>query len=271
MVLTLSDLSGKDDFDFAVDLYNNNDYYRAISEFTRYLYYNPGSKRADDASLYIARSYYRAGQYRTLLQEVPELKKKVQKQHIIEEIDLVMARNYLYLGDYSFSSKIFNTLKKTGQNNKIKEKAAYDLVWVSIFKNDWNDATMRLNEFTAQYENSEFLDEARLLKTDLQAGKDFTSLSPPLAGLLSTLLPGMGQIYTKRIGDGLVALGFISLLTYGVYYYDKNGPEGMFYGFAVLDIVFYLGNIYTAVNSAQKYNRNFNDQLKQTIIDHYSY
>jgi len=45
----------------------------------------------------------------------------------------------------------------------------------------------------------------------------------------------------------------------------------MFYGFALLDFIFYLGNIYTAYGSAYKYNRNYNEKLKNNLIQDYSF
>lgn len=47
---------------FAESLLREGDYYRAISEYKRFLYFNPGSPEADSARLGIGRSLLFAGQ-----------------------------------------------------------------------------------------------------------------------------------------------------------------------------------------------------------------
>lgn len=269
--LFINNLYSKDIFNFALHLYENNDYYRAISEFNRFLFYYPGSKKKNEAYLYIVKSYYNAQQYNQAVFEVNNLKKHIKRKYYKENMDLILAKSYLYLEQFSFASKIFNSLKENGLSKQIKQKSDYGLIWLQIFKNDWEKANEKLSCFIKTYPESSLKEEAFLLKDDIKQGINFSPLSPTLAGIMSSVLPGSGQIYCKRIGDGLVAFTFISLLSYGVYYYHKNGPDEMFYGFAVLDVIFYLGNIYTAFGSAHKYNRNFNQQLRNRLINSYDY
>lgn len=271
LFLFINNLYSKNIFNFAFHLYENNDYYRAISEFNRFLFYYPNSKKRNEAYLYIVKSYYNAQQYNQAVSEVNNLIKNIKKKFYKENMDLILAKSYLYLEQFSFASKIFNSLKENGLSKQIKQKSDYGLIWLQIFKNDWEKADEKLGYFIKTYPESSLKEEAFLLKDDIKQGINFFPLSPTWAGIMSAVLPGSGQIYCKRIGDGLVAFTFISLLSYGVYYYHKNGPDEMFYGFAVLDFIFYLGNIYTAFGSAHKYNRNFNQQLRNRLINSYNY
>ncbi len=271
LFLIVNSVSGKDVFDFALDLYRNNDYYRSISEFNRFLFYYPGSKKKNDAYLYIIKSYYYAGQYDQAVSEIKKNKDKVLKKLYKDQFDLLLAKSYLYLEKDSIAYKIFNDLEEKSDHPEIKEQANYGLIWARIFKQDWQSAYELINKFQKNDPKSKLKNEAVLLKNDIKKGINFSPLSPTLAGIMSAIFPGLGQVYCKRTGDGIVALTFISLLSYGTYYYYNNGPDGMFYGFAVLDAIFYLGNIYTAYGSASKYNRNFHDQLKSDMINTYSY
>ena len=96
LFLIVSSASGKDIFDFALDLYNNNDYYRSISEFNRFLFYYPGSKKKNDVYLYIVKSYYYAGQYDQTVSEIKKNKDKVSKKLYKNEFDLLLSKSYLY-------------------------------------------------------------------------------------------------------------------------------------------------------------------------------
>ena len=69
-----------------------------------------------------------------------------------------------------------------------------------------------------------------------------------------SIVPGLGQIYSKRIGDGIVALCMVAVSGYCTYYYYKKDNKFMTITFSILDIFFYSGNLYGAYNSARKYN-----------------
>jgi len=47
-------------YGFAEKLFSDGEYFRAISEYKRFLFYYPGDTRQEKASLRIAESYYRA-------------------------------------------------------------------------------------------------------------------------------------------------------------------------------------------------------------------
>ena len=67
-------ICSKDSFDFALDFYNNNDYYRAISEFKRFTFYYPDSDKLKNAFLYIIKSHYYVHQYNQSVDEIYEIK-----------------------------------------------------------------------------------------------------------------------------------------------------------------------------------------------------
>lgn len=268
IILFTCPMYSKNDFDFAVHLYNENDYYRAISEFNRFIYYNPKHKKADLAHLYITKSYYYAGQYRQAVENTSNNEKRIRDKNIKLEMNLILARSYLFLGEFSSTAKILHTLESIENNSG---SVNYHHIWYHIFKYDWEIAYDKMNMFIQKYPNSSYYKESLLIKDDLIEGVEFSPLSPTFAGILSGIIPGLGQVYAKRVGDGMMAFTLIALLSYGTYYYHENGPDGMFYGFAVLDAIFYLGNIYTAVNSSQNYNSNFNQQLRNKLVNSYSF
>ncbi|MEO0101529.1 MAG: membrane protein insertion efficiency factor YidD [candidate division WOR-3 bacterium] len=93
--------------------------------------------------------------------------------------------------------------------------------------------------------------------------------SPLLSGLFSFLLPGAGQVYTNRAGDGLYSLFVVGTLAGISYHYGKEKEKGKFWFFLSLTSLFHLGNIYGAVISAYDYNRyekkNFIKRWKERL------
>lgn len=78
--------------------------------------------------------------------------------------------------------------------------------------------------------------------------------SPLLAGILSTIVPGLGKVYTENYSDGVFAAlltGLFGYIAYTDFKADHNVRGWIFTGVAAF---FYTGNIYGSAASAQIYN-----------------
>ncbi len=98
--------------------------------------------------------------------------------------------------------------------------------------------------------------------------------SPFLAGALSTVVPGMGKIYTGRWKDGLFSLLLITTTGYQAYRIisEKGIDRPGAWIFGGLALGFYTGNIYGSVKSAKVYNefeeKKYEDRV-QYLLDIY--
>lgn len=106
-----------------------------------------------------------------------------------------------------------------------------------------------------------------LLKRD-SAFHELKLKNPVLAGVLSGVLPGAGQLYNGRPWDALLALSFSAAFAGGAYYaYAEmdNIPLSVLSG--ILFLGFYAGNITNAVTDSQRINAkayaNFFEALKK--------
>lgn len=86
--------------------------------------------------------------------------------------------------------------------------------------------------------------------------------SPSLAGALS-IMPGLGYAYTGHKQTAISALLVNGLLAYATYTNLKNENYGMAILTGVFNLSFYIGNIYGASKSANR----FNEQQKKAIIN----
>lgn len=259
----------KDLFDFALYLYKENQYYRAISEFQRFIFYFPDDKRVPEASLYIAKSYFFGEQYDEVIRYSTNSLKNINDNRLKDKFYFYIASSYLLKNEYEKSLKIFKNLKDFSSDNTISEYSHYKLIWVFIFQHKWNEAFSEVLEFQKKRPESKLVNELKFLKDDLKPGINFKKISPTLSAIFSAIIPGAGQVYAKRPGDGIVAFIFVSALTYGSYYYYKNGPKEIFVGICFFNVLFYAGNIYTAFSSAHKYNNNFNLKLREKLYNYY--
>jgi hypothetical protein len=90
------------------------------------------------------------------------------------------------------------------------------------------------------------------------------SKSPFLAGALSTVIPGLGRVYTGDWKDGLVSLIFTAGMAFQSYRgFNKDGiksTRGWIYG--GVGAGFYLGNIYGSVKSTKNKNKKKTNLLQ---------
>ncbi len=100
-----------------------------------------------------------------------------------------------------------------------------------------------------------------------QKENQFKEKSPILAGLFSSIIPGSGRIYAGRIADGIFSMIYILTLTYKTYYtFSQNGLssiEGWLWG--MLDLYFYVGNIYGSVVAVKIRKRDFLKKIENEI------
>ncbi len=82
-----------------------------------------------------------------------------------------------------------------------------------------------------------------------------------LAGSLSAVLPGSGQLYAGRPGDGAIAFIINAVLIGGTVAAARNDERTTAVALGVIACGFYTGNIYGAVNAAAKHDRGLRDDL----------
>ncbi|AFH49978.1 Hypothetical protein IALB_2275 [Ignavibacterium album JCM 16511] len=116
---------------------------------------------------------------------------------------------------------------------------------------DYDDDFVTLRKFYLQRKNPDYKSEF-------------------LAGLLSTIVPGSGKIYTEEYGDGISAFILTGLFAYLAYDNIKNNHNFRGYLFTGIAGGFYLGNIYGSIASAQIFNAkvdfNFVKELSDFLI-----
>jgi hypothetical protein len=91
---------------------------------------------------------------------------------------------------------------------------------------------------------------------------------PVVAGLLS-LVPGLGQVYAGRWGDGAYAFSILATGGAATYYYGHKEESLKFSLALVTTSVFYAANIYSAIVAAKNYNLYQNlSYFKEIEEDH---
>jgi TM2 domain-containing membrane protein YozV len=87
---------------------------------------------------------------------------------------------------------------------------------------------------------------------------------PTVAGVLA-IVPGAGHLYCERPRDALISFLLNGALIYAAYEAFDEDLEVLGAVIAFFELSFYAGNIYSAVSSAHKYNRDEKNRFLNSL------
>lgn len=251
-VLLASPLQAQTDpLSFAESLAAEGDYYRAITEYKRFLHYHPGDPRSAHVRLAIAESLLAGKRWPradtalervwTLHPDSPEARRarELYAAAAYQRGDYLTARNrYLQLADSPAASP----------------SAPLAGAGLSALRRD--DPAAALSDFSRV--PPPLGEELRLELADYQA---LPRKSAPLAGTLSALLPGAGQLYSGRPRQAGIAFALNAAFVYGAVEAWENDNRTVAALLTLVELGWYGGNIYNAMNNAHQFNKRTQDQF----------
>ncbi len=92
-----TNMTADEHLNYAMSLYNEEDYLKAINEFQAMLLQFPGSQVTDDAQFYLGMSYYKSGQYLLGAYEFSKLIKDIPASELVPEAQFMLAESYYQL------------------------------------------------------------------------------------------------------------------------------------------------------------------------------
>ncbi len=153
------------------------------------------------------------------------------------------------------TNPIINQIKYTlyaGNMLLLRNLTAYDTI---VKKFDFNNIA---------YEKSQInLSE---LKIRILKHKEKSAI---VAGMLSTIMPGLGKFYVGRKGEAMAAFStniIFAGMAAEAYYRTKSFKSPQFIIFTTLFSFFYSGNIIGSIYSAKKQNKSIKKQINNEIL-----
>lgn len=258
LIFTPSAYAEPDLLSFADSLVAEKDYYRAITEYKRFLHYYPNDSRTAHAQLAIAQSLLEGQRW-----EQADLAMEKVWTHYPDSLEAVAAKKLYAIaaydrGDYETAQLRYQELRNNfpDQNNETSE---YKIGLCQLQQNKLEAARASFAKLSAPL--------SQQLTLSLDAYQQMTRKSPQLAGTLSAFLPGAGQFYTERPRQAGVAFALNAAFIYGAVEAWNNENYAVAGILSLFEIGWYGGNIYNAMNNAHKFNRrqeqHFLERLQQ--------
>lgn len=255
-------------FQFAEHYFQNGEYYRAIGEYERFIYFFPLSDKVELARYKIGLSFLNGEQYAEAIKAFDELIEDYKNTGYALKSYLEISRAYVLLKRYDAALTGIKNLITIAPNQEIKDEAYYQGGWVYLEMGLWEKAQKYFEEISVQNRKKYNLKE---IVMELDRKLPLKRKNPTTAGLLA-IIPGVGHLYCERKKDALISFLLNGAMIYAAYEAFDHDLDVIGGVITFFELGFYSGNIYSAVSSAHKYNRDekskFLDYLKKnTKID----
>lgn len=240
------------------------DYYRAITEYKKLTIIFPDSNRLPEALYKIGMAYYRGKDYESAATSFAKVRKTYAASHF-NDAAFYEGLSYRKLGRYDAAALAFERSRLFDEKHPAASNAQLGLSLNALDQDDFSSCRSELEAFLVNYPGDErvhAVQEGLILLDEYEA---VPLKSPPLAGILSAVLPGSGQAYAGRYKDGAMAFLVNALFITGTIVALDNENYAVAAIVGGVGLPFYFGNIYGAANSAKKWNLSLSKDMSNKL------
>lgn len=255
VLVSLNNTAAADLLGFADSLAAEGDYYRAITEYKRFLHYRPGDPDCARAQLGIAQSLLAGQRWETADQALATVWRTYPQSPEATQARQLYADAAYQRGDYAAAEKRYAQFKQASPESLYRSGLS------ALRQNHPKQARAHFSKLPP-------VTRQRLLQ-ETENYQQLARKSARLAGTLSALVPGMGQLYAERPQQAGIAFALNGAFIYGAVEAWENENFAVAGILSLFELGWYGGNIYNAMNNAQQFNRHqrasFLDRLQQRL------
>jgi tetratricopeptide (TPR) repeat protein len=239
-------------------LLEQKSYHEAITEYKRFIFFNPEGENASYKMGLAYRSDHKWGEavdaFRTSILATEDPK-------VADERRIILATTLIASGNYSLARLELLKVSET----PLRPRSLYFYGIASLYMSDWNEAREAFGEFYSRCAHGRSTDRAKDVEWILVSVEP-SYKSPGLARFLSAIVPGLGQMYAGDWRDGLNALVLnslaIGLIAKAIHRKDYRDAALI----SSISIRYYTGNIYKAEVDVRKYNKSLDRESAMKIL-----
>jgi len=251
--------SFEEQFNYAKKLYEEENYFDAVTEFKRLLFFDGSNKYSFECNYLMGLSYKYGGKFSDALLHfsIADMSAGTSEEDFDCRIEIVKI-NILRRTTYK-ALTLLDSLAIDPEFKNKSDEINYWRGWAYIFSDDWQKAALTFSEINSSNQLAVLCDS---IVNELY--------NPQLAKYLS-LVPGAGQFYTGEYVSGLISIGWNVLwgyLTINAFIEDRI-LDGVLIG-SLLWWRFYSGNIQNAEKFAIEKNLEITNSALHYLQDKYN-
>jgi len=230
--------------DYANNLYYNNQFFDAITEYKRLIFFDSSKTTHFKAYFQIGKCYKAGAKLDDAIKyfALAEMNSNTNEERLKSKIEIV--RCNILRKTTARAHQLLDQLESSAFGKEIRDSIYYWRGWTYMFEDKWQSASDSFAKINPYHELKILCDRVE---------KDKVSVT--FATVISYILPGAGQIYTGNYLSGLLSLGWNIVSAYLTI--KSFNADRVFDGFAILTLLwqrFYRGNIQNAEQFALEKN-----------------
>jgi tetratricopeptide (TPR) repeat protein len=257
-------LSSEDQFEYSRSLMERGRYEQAVAEFERFIHFFAEDRKIPAARYLIGLCHLYAEDYAAARAVLEQILEAGTGTPIAAKALFLLGESFYRQGIMEEARIRFRALFKQSPPPSLKNAALYRLGWCSLRERSWKEASRILQMVEPSSRHSP---GARILARRALEGENLPYKNPATAGILAGILPGLGHSYVGRHKDGAVALLLNGIFVWAALESFHRDHEVLGGILTFLELGWYSGNIYSAVNAAHKFNRKVQNDFLKSLED----
>jgi tetratricopeptide (TPR) repeat protein len=241
------------------------EYYRAITEYKKFLFLFPDSGKAGYALFGVGTAYYRGEEYEPAARTFAAVLERYGTGAHAAPSAYFEGVSLWKLGRFDRAEAAFDQVAAL---DPASEYAPLSFIGKSLLSYDARNVPGcrgELARFLESFPQDDRAERVRQTIALLDRNLEVPRKSPAVAGVMSSVVPGSGYMYAGRYGDGVVALivnGLFIAGTVAAIHQENYAVAAIVGG---IGLPFYVGNIYGSANAATKWNIGVRKELREKI------
>lgn len=256
-ISTIAQDSFQQQFGLAKKLYNEENYFDAVTEFKRLLFFDESEKYSYEANKLIGLSYKHGAKFSDAIHHfsLAEINANTSEEVFESRIELVKVNILRRTTERAHA--LLDDLKKDERFSKNMDEINYWTGWAFIFADEWEKASLSFQAINPEL--TTFCDSVN---------GDFYNVT--LAKTLS-IIPGAGQFYVSEYVSGLISIGWNIL--WGYLTINAFNKDRIFDGIMIGTLLwwrFYSGNLQNAEKFAVEKNLKKSNKALRYLQNKYN-
>jgi len=231
-------------FEVADNLFNNHQYFDAITEYKRLLFFDSTKTYQYEANYKIGECYKAGAKFDEAIKHFFIAEQSAKNDSLVFDSKVQIIRSNILRRTTDRAFQLLDELEKDEKFKDRIDEINYWRGWTFMFADDWKVAARAFAKIN-------YNSELRILADQTEKAK----VSVTFAKVISYILPGAGSIYTGKILSGLMSIAWN--LAAGYWTVNAFTESRVFDGFVIGELVwlrFYRGSIKNAEQFAIEKN-----------------
>lgn len=244
---------------YADSLFEMENYFDAITEYKRLLYFDKSNNFNFEANFKIAESYKAGAKYSEAIKYFIIARSNCEEESKIMDTELKIVRVNILRRTIPEALRSLNQLQSKYEGKIDSSIMSYWRGWAYIMADDWDLASIEFEKIESDH-------PLKIISDKVESEK----YSVTFAKISSLIIPGSGQFYTGNYFSGIMSLGWNVLwgyLTINAFMTDR-AVEGILIG-GLLWTRFYKGNFQNAEKFAIEKNRKISNKAYEYLVIKY--